>query len=121
MAAGAVTVAVHLALMVAASAALTTFSVGIGTGMRDHLDASPMDAYIGNIQNVIAASVCKGISIRQQSQSLLTNFYIDSFLERAALELGFPVERHLSLKHAAALYRQGKLVRKDPLFCCNAV
>lgn len=63
--------------------------------MLDHLDASPLDAYIGNIQNVIAASVCKGISIRQQSRSLLTNFYIDSLLERAALELGFPVERHL--------------------------
>ena len=107
--------------MVADSAALTTFAVMIVAGMLDHLDASPLDAYIGNIQNFIAASVCKGISIRQQSQSLCTNFYIDSLLERAALELGFPVEPHPSLKHAAALYRQGKLVRKDLLVCCNAV
>ncbi len=107
--------------MVADSAALMTFSVGIGTSMLDHLDASPLDAYIGSLQNFIAAIVCKGISIRQQSQSLLTNFYIDSILERAALELGFPVERHLSLKHAVTLYRQGKLVRKDLLVCCNAV
>ena len=70
------------------------------------------DEYIAHVvDHRCPAGVCKA----------LTNFYIDSFLERAALELGFPVERHLSLKHAAALYRQGKLVRKDPLFCCNAV
>ena len=117
---GAVTGAVHLARMVAASAA-DTFTVMILAGMLDHLDVFTLDAYIGSIQNFIAVSVCKGISIRQQSQSLLTNFYIDSILERAALELGFPVERHLSLKHTVTLYRQGKLVRKDLLVCCNAV
>ena len=79
--------------------------------MLDHLDFSIPDGYIGSIQNFTAVSVCKGISIRQQIQSLLTRFYIDSTLERAALELGFPVERHLSLKHAVALYRQGKIAR----------
>ena len=63
-------------------------------------------------KNFTAVSVCKGISIRQQIQSTLTRFYIDSILERAALELGFPVERNLLLKHAAALYRQGTPVRK---------
>ena len=50
------------------------FSVGIGTSMLDHLDASPLDAYIRNIQNCVVIRVCKGISIRQQSQSLLTNY-----------------------------------------------
>lgn len=120
MAEGAVTILVHLAHMVADSAA-GTFAVLILAGMRDHFDASTLDAYIGNIQNFTVISICKGISIRQQSQSLLTSFYIDSILERAALELGFPVERHLSLKHAVTLYRQGKLVRKDLLVCCNAV
>ena len=89
--------------------------------MLDHFDASTLDAYFGNIQNFTVISVCKGISLRQQSQSRRANFYIDSFLERAALELGFPVERHLSLKHTVTLYRQGKLVRKDLLVCCNAV
>ena len=89
--------------------------------MRDHLDISILNTYIGNVQNCVVIRVCKGISVRQQSQSLLTRFYIDSILERAALELGFPVERNLLLKHAVALYRQGTPVRKDPLACCNAV
>ena len=106
--------------MVAASAA-DTFTVLILAGMLDHFDASTLDAYFGNIQNFTVISVCKGISVRQQSQSLCTRFYIDSTFERAALELGFPGERHLLLKHAVALYRQGKLVRKDLLVCCNAV
>ena len=89
--------------------------------MLDHFDASTLDAYFGNIQNFTVISVCKGISLRQQSQSLLTRFYSDSILERAALELGFPVEFHQLLKHAVALYRQGKIGRKDLLICFNAV
>ena len=117
---GAVTGAVHLARMVAASAA-DTFAVLILAGMLDHLDVFTLDAYIGSIQNFTAVSVCKGISIRQQIQSLLTRFYIDSQWERAALELGFPDEHHPALKHAVALYRQGKIVRKVVLICCNAV
>ena len=120
MAEGAVTILVHLAHMVADSAA-GTFAVLILAGMRDHFDASTLDAYIGSIQNFIAVSVCKGISVRQQSQGLLTRFYIDSPWERAALELGFPDELHPVLKHAVALYRQGKIGRKVGLICCNAV
>ena len=89
--------------------------------MLDHLDFSIPDAYIGNIQNFTTVSVCKGISVCQQIQSLLTRFYLDSTLERAALELGFPVEIHPLLKHAVALYRQGKIARKDVLLCFNAV
>ena len=46
--------------------------------MLDHFDASTLDAYFGNIQNFTVISVCKGISLRQQSQSLLTRFYNDS-------------------------------------------
>ena len=77
---------------------------------------------MGNVQNFVAISVCKGISVRQQSQGLLTKCYIDSTLERAALELGFPEEIHLTLKHAVALYRQGNQVTNDiPVCCCNAV
>ena len=122
MAAGAVTGAVHLARMVAASAA-GAFAVLILVGMRDHLDRYIRNIYIyiGNVQNFVGISVCKGISVRQQSQSLLTRWYNDSLWERAALELGFPGERHPSLKHAAALYRQGTPVRKVVHVCCNAV
>ena len=89
--------------------------------MLDHLDVSTLDAYIRSIQNFIAFSVCKGISIRQQSQRRRSGIHTDTILEDAALELGFPVERHLLLKHTVALYRQGKLVTKDHLACCNAV
>ena len=89
--------------------------------MLDHFDASTLDAYFGNIQNFTVISVCKGISLRQQSQGLLTKFCIDSTLERAALELGFPEEIHLTLKHAVALYRQGKQFIKGARACCNAV
>ena len=117
---GAVTGAVHLARMVAASAA-DTFTVMILAGMLDHLDVFTLDAYIGSIQNFIAVSVCKGISLRQQSQCQRAGLHPDAVLEGAALELGFPEEIHLTLKHAVALYRQGKLVRKDLLVCCNAV
>ena len=117
---GAVTSVVHLALMVADSAA-DTFAILILAGMLDHFDASTLDAYFGNIQNFTVISACKGISVCQQSQSLLTRFYSDSILERAALELGFPVEFHQLLKHAVALYRQGKIGRKDLLICFNAV
>ena len=121
LAAGAVTGAVHLARMVADSAA-GAFAVMILVGMRDHLDHSIRNIYMGNVQNFVAISVCKGISVRQQSQDLLTKCYIDSTLERAALELGFPEEIHLTLKHAVALYRQGNQVTNDiPVCCCNAV
>ena len=120
MAAGAVTGAVHLARMVADSAA-GAFAVMIVAGMLDHLDRSILNIYIGNVQNFVATGVCKGISVCQQIQSLLTRFYLDSTLERAALELGFPVEIHPLLKHAVALYRQGKIARKDVLLCFNAV
>ena len=117
---GAVTGAVHLARMVAVSAA-DTFAVLILAGMLDHLDHFILDAYFGNIHNSAIFGVCKSISVRQQSQSLRTSFYIDSTLERAALQLGFPGAHHLTPKHAVALYRQGILVRKDHLVCCNAV
>ena len=120
MAAGAVTGAVHLARMVADSAA-GAFAVMILVGMLDHLDRSIRNIYIGNVQNFVAISVCKGISVRQQSQGLLTKFCIDSTLKRAALELGFPEEIHLTLKHAVALYRQGKQVINETLAYCNAV
>ena len=120
MAAGAVTGAVHLARMVADSAA-GAFAVLILVGMRDHLDRSIRNIYIGNVQNFVAISVCKGISVRQQSQGLLTKCCIDSTLERAAPELGFPEEIHLMLKHAVALYRQGKPVINETLAYCNAV
>ena len=120
MAEFAVTGAVHLARMVADSAA-GAFAVLILVGMLDHLDVSTLDAYIGNVQNCVVLRVCKGVPIRQQSQSLLTRFYSDSILERAALELGFPVEFHQLLKHAVALYRQDKIGRKDLLICFNAV
>ena len=120
MAEGAVTILVHLAHMVADSAA-GTFAVLILVGMRDHLDRSISNIYIGNVQNFVAISVCKGISVRQQSQGRLTKFYIDSTLERAALELGFPEEIHLTLKHAVALYRQGKQVINETPAYCNAV
>ena len=106
--------------MVADSAA-DTFAVMILVGMRDHLDRSIRNIYIGNVQNFVVIGVCKGISLRQQSQGLLTKCCIDSTLERAALELGFPEEIHLMLKHAVALYRQGKIGRKDLLICFNAV
>ena len=89
----AVTGAVHLARMVADSAA-GAFAVLILVGMRDHLDRSILNIYIGNVQNFVATGVCKGISVRQQSQGLRTKFCIDSTLERAALELGFPEEIH---------------------------
>ena len=89
--------------------------------MLDHFDASTLDAYFGNIQNFTVISVCKGISLRQQSQSRRAGIHTDAPLEGAAMELGFPEEIHLMLKHAVALYRQGKLVRKDLLVCCNAV
>ena len=88
--------------------------------MPDHFDISILNIYIGNVQNVIAISVCKGISVRQQSQRRRVGFH-DAILEGAALELGFPVERHLILKHAIALYRQGTPVRKVVRVCCNAV
>ena len=104
MAAGAVTGAVHRARMVADSAA-GTFAVLILVGMLDHLDGSIRNIYMGNVQNFVAISVCKGISVRQQSQGLLTKCCIDSTLEGAAPELGFPEEIHLLLKHAVALYR----------------
>ena len=120
MAAGAVTGAVHLARMVAASAA-GAFAVMILVGMRDHLDRSIRNIYIGNVQNFVAISVCKGISVRQQSQGLLTKCCIDSTLEGAAPELGFPEEIHLTLKHAVTLYRQGKQFIKGARACCNAV
>ena len=120
MAAGAVTGAVHLARMVADSAA-DTFAVMILVGMRDHLDRSIRNIYIGNVQNFVVIGVCKGISLRQQSQGLLTKCCIDSTLERAALELGFPEEIHLMLKHAVALYRQGKQLTPGLPACCNAV
>ena len=120
MAEGAVTGAVHLAHMVADSAA-GAFAVLILAGMLDHLDRSIRNIYIGNVQNFVAISVCKGRSVRQQSQGRLTKFYIDSTLERAALELGFPEEIHLTLKHAVALYRQGKQFIKGARACCNAV
>ena len=117
---GAVTIRIHLARMVADSAALTV-SVGIETGMLDHFDASILDAYIGNIQNFTAVSVCKGISVRQQSQRRRAGLHPDTILEGAALELGFPEEIHLTLKHAVALYRQGKPVTPGLPVCCNAV
>ena len=117
---GAVTILIHLARMVAASSAFT-FSVGIEAGMRDHLDRSIRNIHIGNVQNFVAISVCKGISVRQQSQGLLTKCCIDSTLERAAPELGFPEKIHLMLKHAVALYRQGKPVINATLAYCNAV
>ena len=120
MAEFAVTGAVHLARMVADSAA-GAFAVLILVGMRDHLDRSIRNIYIGNVQNFVAISVCKGISVCQQSQGLLTKCCIDSTLERAALELGFPEEIHLMLKHAVALYRQGKQFIKGARACCNAV
>ena len=119
MAEGAVTGAVHLVRMVADSAA-GTFAVLILAGMRDHLDLLILNIYIGNVQNFVAISVCKGISVCQQSQRRRAGIH-DAILEGAAPELGFPVERHLSLKHAVALYRQGTPVRKVVHVCCNAV
>ena len=106
--------------MVAASAT-GTFAVLILAGMRDHFDASTLDAYFGNIQNFTVISVCKGISLRQQSQSRRAGIHTDAPLEGAAMELGVPDERHLMCKHAVALYRQGKLVIKVFRACCNAV
>ena len=106
--------------MVAASAA-GTFAVLILAGMRDHFDASTLDAYFGNIQNFTVISVCKGISLRQQSQSRRAGIHTDAPLEGAAMELGVPDERHLMCKHAVALYRQGKQFIKGARACCNAV
>ena len=105
--------------MVAASAA-DTFTVMILAGMLDHFDLSILNIYIGNVQNVVAISVCKGISVRQQSQHRRVGFH-DAILEGATLELGFPEELHLTIKHAASLYRHGTPVRKVVRVCCNAV
>ena len=120
LAAGAVTILIHLVHMVADSAA-GTFTVMILAGMRDHLDLSILNIYIGNVQNVVAISVCKGIPVRQLSQRRRAGIHTDAPLEGAALELGVPDERHLMCKHAVALYRQGKLVIKVFRACCNAV
>lgn len=89
---GAITILIHLALMVAASAAVT-LAVDIAAGMRDHLDVCTLDAYIGNIQNSASISVCKSVPGRQESQHRLSGVRINAFFWKGvALPLGSELE-----------------------------